>query len=98
MCFDALNTNESHPSRDERDTFYFDDPVDVGNVEKHSSERYLLRPLTSTMQIRTMLNQKPQIRILSLGHLEKIQLILFIHLISTNVRDLLLKNIQLYRI
>ena len=67
VCFDALNTKESHPSRDDGDTFYFDDSTNVNNVEKHLNERYLLRSHTSTVQIRTMLSQKPPIRILSPG-------------------------------
>jgi len=40
-CFDALNTPEDHPARNEKDTFYFED----GN---------LLRTHTSSVQIRTM--------------------------------------------
>ena len=67
VCFDALNTKESHPSRDDGDTFYFDNSTNVNNVGKHSNERYLLRSHTSTVQIRTMLSQKPPIRILSPG-------------------------------
>lgn len=40
-CFDALNTPEDHPARNEKDTFYFDDGK-------------LLRTHTSSVQIRTM--------------------------------------------
>ena len=53
-CFDALNAPIDHPSRDPKDTFYFDDGR-------------LLRTQTSTVQIRTMLAQKPPIRIVSPG-------------------------------
>ena len=53
-CFDALNAPVDHPSRDPKDTFYFDDGR-------------LLRTQTSTVQIRTMLAQKPPIRIVSPG-------------------------------
>jgi phenylalanyl-tRNA synthetase alpha chain len=67
FCFDALNTPQSHPSRDERDTFYFDETVSIGNVSKMGNERYLLRTQTSTVQVRTMLRQKPPVRILSQG-------------------------------
>jgi phenylalanyl-tRNA synthetase alpha chain len=67
FCFDALNTPQSHPSRDDRDTFYFDGTLSVGNVSKRNSERLMLRTHTSTVQVRTMLRQKPPIRILSQG-------------------------------
>ncbi|MDR1433141.1 MAG: phenylalanine--tRNA ligase subunit alpha [Puniceicoccales bacterium] len=67
FCFDALNTPQSHPSRSESDTFYFDTAVAVENVAKSDSERYILRAHTSTVQIRTMLQQKPPIKILSPG-------------------------------
>ncbi len=53
-CFDALNAPADHPSRDPQDTFYFDDGR-------------LLRTQTSTVQIRTMLANKPPIRIVSPG-------------------------------
>ncbi|MBO7146178.1 MAG: phenylalanine--tRNA ligase subunit alpha [Lentisphaeria bacterium] len=53
-CFDALNAPADHPSRDPKDTFYFDDGR-------------LLRTQTSTVQIRTMLANKPPIRIVSPG-------------------------------
>ncbi|MDR1413499.1 MAG: phenylalanine--tRNA ligase subunit alpha [Puniceicoccales bacterium] len=67
FCFDALNTPESHPSRSESDTFYFAEKVFLENISKHADERYLLRTHTSTVQIRTMLQNKPPIRILSPG-------------------------------
>lgn len=53
-CFDLLNAPIDHPSRDPKDTFYFED----GRI---------LRTQTSTVQIRTMLSQKPPIRIISPG-------------------------------
>ena len=52
--FDALNQPEAHPSRDPRDTFYFD-------------ENTLLRTHTSPSQIRAMLEQEPPIYLVSLG-------------------------------
>lgn len=54
--FDALNTPESHPARDEQDTFY----TNVG-------EKILLRSQTSTVQVRVMENSKPPLRIISPG-------------------------------
>ncbi len=52
--FDALNTPEWHPARDEHDSFYFSDDL-------------LLRTHTSPVQIRTMLSRKPPIAIVSPG-------------------------------
>jgi phenylalanyl-tRNA synthetase alpha chain len=52
--FDALNQPEAHPSRDPRDTFYFD-------------ENTLLRTHTSPSQIRAMMAQEPPIYLVSLG-------------------------------
>jgi phenylalanyl-tRNA synthetase alpha chain len=53
-CFDALNTPEDHPSKNETDTFYF-------------ADGRLLRTQTSTVQIRVMENQDPPVRIIAPG-------------------------------
>src|SRR6266513_3151720 len=53
-CFDALNTAPDHPARNEQDTFYLPDGR-------------LLRTHTSTVQIRTMENAPPPIRIIAPG-------------------------------
>jgi phenylalanyl-tRNA synthetase alpha chain len=58
--FDALNTPDYHPSRDMQDTFYVLNKTDI-------SKRYLLRTHTSPVQIRTMLANKPPIRIIAPG-------------------------------
>lgn len=58
--FDALNTPEYHPSRDLQDTFYI-------KPESKDSKRYLLRTHTSPVQIRTMMENKPPIRIIAPG-------------------------------
>ena len=52
--FEALNTPEHHPSRDPSDTFWLE-----------SGE--LLRTQTSPVQIRTMENQRPPVRIITPG-------------------------------
>jgi phenylalanyl-tRNA synthetase alpha chain len=65
--FDALNTPADHPARNEQDTFYLPDTTPVGNVTRHGSERYLLRSHTSTVQIRTLLKEKPPLRVLAPG-------------------------------
>jgi phenylalanyl-tRNA synthetase alpha chain len=58
--FTALNIPETHPARAMHDTFYFPE------VEGED-QRMLLRTHTSPVQIRTMLNQKPPIRIIAPG-------------------------------
>ena len=52
--FDALNTPENHPSRDLTDTFYI-------------TENILLRTQTSPVQVRTMEQRKPPIKIVAPG-------------------------------
>ncbi len=58
--FTALNIPESHPARAMHDTFYFPDAPD-------GERKMLLRTHTSPVQIRTMVNQKPPIRIIAPG-------------------------------
>ncbi|GHB92287.1 phenylalanine--tRNA ligase subunit alpha [Cerasicoccus arenae] len=67
FCFDALNTPEDHPARDEQDTLFMPEDAKMGNVSKRGEERYILRSHTSTVQIRTMLAEKPPLRIISPG-------------------------------
>ena len=67
FAFDALNTPKYHPARSQQDTYYFPKNHHVGNVAKNKDERYLLRPHTSSVQIRTMQKEPPPIRILSPG-------------------------------
>lgn len=57
--FTKLNIPAEHPSRQEHDTFYFN--------EKADGSRLVLRTHTSPVQIRTMLAQKPPIRIIAPG-------------------------------
>jgi len=52
--FEALNIPRDHPARDMQDTFYFSDNV-------------VLRTHTSPVQIRTMENQKPPVRVICPG-------------------------------
>ena len=59
--FSALNIPETHPARAMHDTFYFPDDKAV------DGKKMLLRTHTSPVQIRTMLNQKPPIRIIAPG-------------------------------
>ena len=57
--FTALNFPEDHPAREMHDTFFFE--------EKEDGARMLLRTHTSPVQIRTMMNEKPPIRIIIPG-------------------------------
>ena len=57
--FTKLNIPEEHPSRQDHDTFYFKPDED--------GSRLVLRTHTSPVQIRTMLNTKPPIRIIAPG-------------------------------
>ena len=52
--FEALNIPKNHPARDMHDTFYLTDQM-------------LLRTHTSSVQIHTMLNEKPPIKIMTPG-------------------------------
>jgi phenylalanyl-tRNA synthetase alpha chain len=57
--FTMLNFPPGHPARDMHDTFFF--------APDASGERKLLRTHTSPVQIRTMLSQRPPIRIICPG-------------------------------
>ncbi|CCG41523.1 phenylalanine--tRNA ligase subunit alpha [Magnetospirillum molischianum] len=57
--FTALNIPPEHPARQMHDTFYFGERADGG--------RHLLRTHTSPVQIRTMLSEKPPIRVIVPG-------------------------------
>jgi phenylalanyl-tRNA synthetase alpha chain len=58
--FTALNIPESHPARAMHDTFYFPDSDGEGR-------KMLLRTHTSPVQIRTMVDRPPPIRIIAPG-------------------------------
>jgi len=62
--FTALNIPETHPARAMHDTFYLAG-VEPGGDER--TVRRVLRTHTSPVQIRTMLDQKPPIRIIAPG-------------------------------
>jgi phenylalanyl-tRNA synthetase alpha chain len=57
--FTRLNFPEGHPAREMHDTFYFN--------PKPDGSRLLLRTHTSPVQVRTMLSQKPPIRVICPG-------------------------------
>ena len=57
--FTALNFPPDHPAREMHDTFFFN--------EKENGDRMVLRTHTSPVQIRTMMTEKPPIRIIAPG-------------------------------
>jgi phenylalanyl-tRNA synthetase alpha chain len=81
--FTALNIPETHPARAMHDTFYFPDAAEPPPAKPSSDgegsppagpeqvgsgrSRFLLRTHTSPVQIRTMLANKPPIRIIAPG-------------------------------
>ncbi|MBX9711704.1 MAG: phenylalanine--tRNA ligase subunit alpha [Xanthobacteraceae bacterium] len=62
--FTKLNFPEGHPAREMHDTFFFN--------RKPDGERLLLRTHTSPVQVRTMLTQKPPIRVICPGRTYRI--------------------------
>ena len=57
--FSALNIPPDHPAREMQDTFYLTD--------KKKNEKFVLRTHTSPVQIRTMLEKKPPLKIIVPG-------------------------------
>ena len=62
--FEALNIPASHPARDPLDNFYI---ATAGVSAGEGDNPLLLRSQTSTVQIRTMENEPPPVRVVSLG-------------------------------
>jgi phenylalanyl-tRNA synthetase alpha chain len=58
--FTALNFPPKHPARETHDTFFM-------NARDENGERKVLRTHTSPVQVRTMLKQKPPIRMICMG-------------------------------
>ncbi len=63
--FTALNLPPDHPARQMQDTFYM--PESSTKVDAQDNGKRVLRTHTSPVQIRTMMNQKPPIRIIAPG-------------------------------
>ena len=62
--FNALNMPLNHPARQMQDTFYVNND---GNAPFNIENAYVVRTQTSGIQIRTMENKKPPIRIIAPG-------------------------------
>ena len=60
--FNALNTPANHPARQMQDTFYVPNPE-----SDNFDDSYVVRTQTSAVQIRTMENKRPPIRIIAPG-------------------------------
>ena len=58
--FSALNIPENHPAREMQDTFYIND-------KDKNDKPYVLRTHTSPVQIRTLIDQKPPVKIIAPG-------------------------------
>lgn len=63
--FDALNVPTIHPARDPLDNFYLASAAVWGSGSSSGAD--MLRSQTSTVQIRTMQQRQPPLRIISLG-------------------------------
>ncbi len=64
--FEALNFPENHPARDTQDTLQI-----AGQSHKPSRDRLLMRTHTSPVQIRTMVDQAPPLRIVIPGKVHR---------------------------
>ena len=62
--FNALNTPPDHPARQMQDTFYLNSDT---SKDFDMDTAYVVRTQTSSVQIRTMENKKPPIRIIAPG-------------------------------
>jgi phenylalanyl-tRNA synthetase alpha chain len=71
--FTALNFPPNHPAREQHDTFFLgrdvrnDPSPDTAAAQAANPDRKLLRTHTSPVQVRTMLKQKPPIRMICMG-------------------------------
>lgn len=65
--FEALNIPPDHPSRDMQDTFYVDGSAKDGAKSGEGDHKYVLRTHTSPIQIRSMMANKPPLRVMAPG-------------------------------
>src|ERR1700674_2747144 len=70
--FTRLNFPEGHPAREMHDTFFFNPKEDHGSEPGAGGSRMVLRTHTSPVQVRTMLTQKPPIRVICPGRTYRI--------------------------
>ncbi len=67
FCFDALNTPKDHPARSPSDTYYFPSDTRIHGLFTEKDEPVALRPHTSSVQIRVMLERQAPLRVVSPG-------------------------------
>ena len=67
LNFTKLNIPPEHPARQEHDTFYMKGAVTSSSREGDNAPVMVLRTHTSPVQIRTMMAEKPPIRIIAPG-------------------------------
>src|SRR5436305_1276113 len=70
--FTKLNIPPEHPARQEHDTFYMQGPVQGSGEAGANGVIKVLRTHTSPVQIRTMMSQKPPIRIIVPGRVYRL--------------------------
>ena len=70
--YTKLNFPVGHPAREMHDTFFFNSKEDGGSPAETGGTRMLLRTHTSPVQVRTMLSQKPPIRVVCPGRTYRI--------------------------
>jgi phenylalanyl-tRNA synthetase alpha chain len=70
--FTKLNFPVGHPAREMHDTFFFHPKQEPGSAPEAGGSRMLLRTHTSPVQVRTMLSQKPPIRVICPGRTYRI--------------------------
>ena len=67
FCFDASNTPDDHPARDAQDTLFFPPQSKWSNVQRKKDESYFTQNPHILRQIRTMLREKPPLRVIAPG-------------------------------
>ena len=70
--FTRLNIPIGHPAREMHDTFFFNAKEDPGSAPGAGGSRLLLRTHTSPVQVRTMLAERPPIRVICPGRTYRI--------------------------
>src|SRR5450432_1266051 len=70
--FTKLNIPPEHPARQEHDTFYMQGPILGSGDAGRNGAIKVLRTHTSPVQIRTMMSQKPPIRIIVPGRVYRL--------------------------
>lgn len=65
--FAALNIPPDHPARESTDNFYLEAPEQQGEGSSRARSPFMLRSQTSTVQIRTMEQTRPPLKVIAIG-------------------------------